>query len=379
MNQTRQKPTLGLRRILLILISIILLIAIVAGVVGFIFSNTLLIPNHQVSFTLEATNVSTNSVTLPLTHETEQVGTFGLTWAGGQAAIVGNITHKNQTTVTRQLLQTTIPLADHTMVSMNRELFDGTLRNTLGLTINTVQVSDPLGQLPAFYVPGKSDTWAILIHGLNDSLNTGLRFFSPLANLGLPILETSYRNDVGAPPSPDGLLHLGDSEWHDVDAAVKYAMDHGAHHLVIYGWSMGGATAEEFMHHSVYASSVQAIILDAPVLDWRTTLNFQAAKRNLPNIVADDAEFVSTLRTGINFDNFDQLDQAQSQTPILLFHGTGDTTTPIAVSDAFAKKHADIVTYDRVAGADHVQSWNTDPQKYDDLVSTFLKRILHLQ
>lgn len=353
------------------------LIVIATGVASFIFSNVLLVPNPMVtSFTLEATNVSARSMTLPRTQDTEQHGTFGITWVGGQSAIVGDITSENQNTVTRMIIQTTAPLTNHTMVSFGRDVFLGKLTDTLGLTINNIQLAGPLGQLPAWYVPGKLDTWAILIHGQNETLTSGLRFFPPLAKLGIPIIETTYRNDVGAPRSPDGLDHLGDSEWQDIQASAKYAMDHGAQHLVIYGWSMGGAIAEEFMHQSSYASSVQAIILDAPVLDWRTTLNLQAEERHLPDAFTKVVEFVSTLRTGINFDRLDQLDQAQSKTPILLFHGTSDTSTPVSASDAFAKAHPDIVTYDRVAGAEHVDAWNNNPQKYDDRLSTFLTRVL---
>lgn len=254
----------------------------------------------------------------------------------------------------------------------------GKLDQTPGLRLATLSIASPLGQLPALYMPGKSATWAILIHGRNDSLGSGIHFFPPLAKLGFPILEAAYRNDVNAPASPDGLLHLGDSEWQDVDATAKYAMQHGAQHLILYGWSMGGSIAEEFMHRSAYASSVQALILDAPVLDWRTTLNFQAAHRHLPNIFANLVEFISTLRTGINFDNLDQLDQTQKQIPILLFHGTRDSSTPISVSDAFAKAHASIVTYYRVPGAEHVQSWNVNSRLYESRVSAFLTRVLHL-
>jgi dienelactone hydrolase len=375
-----QKRTLSLRGVIVILIVVILLIAIATGVASFIFSNVLLVPNPIVSsFTLEATNVSASSVTLPRNHDTEQTGTFGIAWASGESAIVGDITSEDQDTVTRPIMQETAPLTNHTLVSFDRNVYLGKLSDTLGLTINNIKVAGPLGQLPALYVPGKSDTWAILIHGQNESLTSGLRFFPPLAKLGMPILEASYRNDVGAPASSDHLSHLGDNEWQDVQASAKYAMDHGAQHLVIYGWSMGGSIAEEFMHQSSYASSVQAVVLDSPTLDWRTTLNLQAEERHLPDVFTKVVEFVATQRTGINFDRLDQLDQTQSSTPILLFHGTSDTSTPISASDAFAKAHPDIVTYDRVTGAEHVASWNVNPQKYEDQVTTFLTRVLNLK
>jgi pimeloyl-ACP methyl ester carboxylesterase len=367
---------------IVVIVVIILVVFVIASVtVGFIFSNQLLDPNHKRDFSLEVLNVSADSVTLPRTHDTEQRGIFGIGWNDGQdAAIVGDVTSETNDTVTRHIQQMTAPLFDHVMVEFRREVFlNNALRDTLGLRINTIQIPGPPGSLPALYVPGTLDTWAILVHGLNDQLDSGLRFFQPLAKLGMPILEASYRNDLNAPSSPDGLLHLGDSEWHDVDTAVQYALQHGAHHLVLYGWSMGGAIAEEFMRHSHYASSVQALVLDAPVLDWRSTLKLQAENRHLPDVFASLVELIATRRTGINFDNLDQLHQDQGNTPILLFHGTADETTPISVSETFAKEHADIVTFHPVNGADHVQSWNTNPQLYETQVSAFLTSALHLQ
>ncbi|GAC1373828.1 MAG: hypothetical protein NVS2B12_19560 [Ktedonobacteraceae bacterium] len=376
-TKRRKFRLFSLQGLLLILFLLLLLGGVLYGGIGFYYANVLLTPVRQPApYDLEATNVSARALTVPLNQDTRQPGTFGITWASGEA-IVGAIISRDANTVTRQLLQTTAPLSSHTRVAWNKRVYENRLRDTLGLKISTVQVPDPLGAMPAWYVPGKLATWVILVHGRSDTLYDGLRFFQPLAQLGLPILDISYRNDKGAPAGQDGLYHLGDSEWQDLEASVKYARAQGAQHLILYGWSMGGSIIEEFQHHSHYTSSVQALILDAPVLDWHATLILQARNRQLPAIIANSAEFFATLRAGINFAALDQLNQAQGQTPILLFHGIDDTTTPITVSDAFNRLHPGLVTYYRVQGAEHVQSWNHDPKLYDEELKAFLAHMLH--
>lgn len=384
MSTPIKNPSKSPRRRLLFISVIALLVLILLGGGALLgasiyFSNAILqVPDYTTpTYNTSVLAASETTVTLKRMGDDMHPGEFEIEWSAGQA-LVGPILSSDSNSVTRQLLQKTGPLSTGASVFWTRYVYTGQIRNSLGLAISNVGVPDPLGTMPAWYVPGRLSTWAILVHGRGASRDEALRAFSPLAHLGLPLLSISYRNDIGAPHSSDSANHLGDSEWQDLEAAVKYALAQGAQHLLLYGWSQGGAVIEVFMHHSSLAHMVQALVLDAPILDWPATLSFQAQKMSVPGFLANTAELVTSIRSGINFSDLDQTNQPQPNIPILLFHGTNDTSTPVSISDAFARAHPDLVTYERLPGVEHTEAWNANPQVYDNELTAFLKQKLSL-
>jgi pimeloyl-ACP methyl ester carboxylesterase len=166
---------------------------------------------------------------------------------------------------------------------------------------------------------------------------------------------------------------LGDTEWRDVADAADWAMRHGARSLVLVGYSMGGTIVDQLLARAPEAARVRAVILDAPVLDWRATLDLAARRRSLPGFLTGMAEAVVTARAGVDFSRLDELDRASGlRKPVLLFHGEADRTVPIGPSDALARARPDLVREVRVADADHLESWNLGPARYDADVTRFL-------
>lgn len=270
-------------------------------------------------------------------------------------------------TVTRRIIKATQPLSADLLVNWNIFVYQGDPEHALGLAYNDIRIPSQLGPLPAWFIAGSRTTWVILVHGFHASRKEGLRVLPPLAQMGFPALFLSYRNDTGAPVNPDHFYHLGDTEWQDIEAAVRYALDHDAQDVVLYGWSMGGCIVETFLSRSSYTAQTRAVVLDSPIKDWYQAIDTQMHKLHFPRWFTYVAEWFVARWASINFAALNHVHPAiERTTPTLLFHGTADGMAPFRESDTFAQARPDLITYQRVNDADHTQAWNVDPQAYVD-------------
>lgn len=245
----------------------------------------------------------------------------------------------------------------------------------LGIAYHDVQVPGPLGPMAAWLVPGGS-RWAVFVHGRGATREEGLRILGVLHRAGLSVLLPTYRNDEGAPRSPDGLYHLGATEWRDLEAAVAYADDAGAEDVVLVASSMGAMLACRFLLRSPLASCVSALVMDAPLLDWTATLRQAAGRRGVPAPVAAAAKLLAARRIGVRWRELDHVRRAgEFTTPMLIIHGTDDRTVPFETSARISLARPDLVQLVAVPGAGHARSWNRDPDAYAFAVEEFLDRV----
>jgi alpha-beta hydrolase superfamily lysophospholipase len=337
------------------------------------FSSAVLVPDHSpwpADTTVEA--LAPGHVELERSEETERPGVYGIEWPGGRA-IVGAISSEGADTVTRQLRAVDGYLVPDMKVAIDTDVYAGNPTQALGLPSTTVPIRGELGPMPAWLVPGRSRTWAIVVHGINSTPQTGLRVVPALHRAGLPTLLITYREDLGAPSGPDGFHHMGLTEWRDLGAAARYALAHGARRLVLVGYSMGGAIVTQFMERSPLAPRVAGLVLDAPVLDWKDVLSFNATEMGFPALVATPLEWAIGARIDADWDSLDALRHPRDfHLPILLFHGGEDDIVPISDSDDFAALLPRWVTYYRVPRAGHTEAWNVDPGLYERRLGAFL-------
>ncbi len=340
------------------------------------FSSKVVVPDHSdfaEDVSVEA--VHPRTILLEDTEESRRPGVYGLDWQAGHA-IVGAVIGNDRGTVTRTLRGVSGYLVPGTQVAIDSKVWRGDPMQALGMPFTEVEVPGELGRMPAWRVGPRAPTWAILVHGINDDPEVGLRVLPELSRSGLTSLLITYREDLGAPPSPDGLHHMGLTEWHDLEAAARYALSHGARRLVLIGYSMGGSLVTQFMQHSPLAGRVAGLVLDAPALDWRRIISFEASEMGLPDIAARPVEWAIGARIDADWDDLDALAHPEAlRLPILLFHGTEDQVVPIATSEDLAEELPRWVSFHPAPEADHMEAWNVNPKLYERRLGAFLWRI----
>lgn len=251
----------------------------------------------------------------------------------------------------------------------------GDPRSAHGLEWEPVEVPTPLGPAPAWLVPADPSRCAIFVHGKGARREETLRMLPVVHATGWSSLVITYRNDPGCAGS--GCYGYGATEWEDLEAAARFAIERGAQDILLVGYSMGAGIALSFLTRSPLASSVRALILDSPMTDLYTLLRLRGRALRIPEPVLAAATGRALRRAGLAGSD---LDYHRSFTgtalPVLLFHGDSDAIIPVALSDAFAANRPNI-TYHRVPRAGHVRSWNTDPERYESAVGHFLEALSH--
>ncbi|MEV6264419.1 hypothetical protein AB0M42_27240 [Streptomyces sp. NPDC051784] len=323
-------------------------------------------------------------ITLTRSFPALRPGVYGLTGKGVHA-VVGPVVEErphhgtfSADTVVRGLERVTLgSLKPGARLRLTPELHRGDPLAALGLTHKEVEVPGELGPMPAWFVPGARDTWVITVHGLGATREHPLNVIGFLHDQQLPVLDLAYRGDPGAPRSPDGLNHLGESEWRDLDAAIRYAVRYGAEKVILHGWSSGASMALHAAVNSALRDRIGGLVLDSPVMDWRVTLRALASARGVPAALLPLAVRAAQGQTGLHgAPLLDTSVPSALRVPTLLFHGPGDSLAPWGPSRELAGRRPDLVTLHPVEQAPHGAMWNADPARYEEALRRFLTPLM---
>ena len=356
------------------------------------FAHRIITPEHEKKDDVTVLAVADGGVTVRATPDTTARGRYGLWLDGGVGhARLGDVLTTEgagrTATVTRELLGVDEGELAPGSARWDKYFYCGTPSSALGLDHEDVVVTSDVGDLPTWRVPpaegvGQGD-WAILVHGRSAMREETLRAIPVLHRLGMTCLVPMYRNDIGAPPSEDGRYSLGLAEWRDVDAAMRYALAHGARRLVLVGWSMGGAIVLQALNRSDVAHRVHRVFLDGPVIDWGSVLAHQADLHFIPRPIDHLARSLMRSRASrhllriaepvdVAATNWvDRADEVAHR--MFIIHSATDETVPFEPSLDLARRRPGLVHTYVWPQARHCQEWNTNPSLWEDLVASFLR------
>lgn len=251
-----------------------------------------------------------------------------------------------------------------------------------GYRIEEVRYEAPLGEFAAWYLPAAGTTWVIHVHGVGATPSQGEFVFEELQRAGYPQLAITYRNDSGQAPDPSGYYRYGFTEHQEIEAAVRYARAEGAEKVVLFGFDAGASHILSYMSR-VDLEAVRGAIFDSPLTDLSGVVDAQITSRELPLVslpmpatVSAVAKVFAALGTEVNWKAIDYMKGAPSlRKPVLVLHGSEDEEIPVEMSREFAAAGSDRVTLVEFEGAGHLESHETDPEKYVDAILSFLSRI----
>ncbi|MGN7188124.1 alpha/beta hydrolase family protein [Microbacterium enclense] len=330
-------------------------------------------------------DAAAQTITLTRTPDTELPGRYGLFTVGSHEYLrLGSIVGGDDDTVTRKLL--THVAADGDLAP--EAAFSGWYYDRPGdlhRPFRSVDIDTGVGPCPAWEFPAadETDVWVIQVHGRGTTKAETLRAVPVFHDLGITSLVVSYRNDGEAPQSASGTYALGATEWRDVDAAIGYARRRGARHVVLMGWSMGGALALQAALESPHADVIAGLVLESPVVDWRTVLRFHGRLLRLPAPVIAVAQNAIASNWGatvlgsgepIPLDRLDGVTRARElRHPILVLHSDDDAFVPSDASHALAAARPDLVTMETFQVARHTKLWNYDETRWVTAITEWVR------
>jgi alpha-beta hydrolase superfamily lysophospholipase len=330
--------------------------------------------------TVTVVAVDDASITVPSDQQTRCPGEYRVYFHDGQHSIlVGDVLDDDGRHVRRIILgePAIVPAAKDTLV------WSGYLLDTpaaVSSSFEEVAITADGDTRKAWYFPvDGATTWAIHVHGIHSGRQAILRAVPDTLSAGMSSLVIGYRGDVedgrGLPAT------FGTDEWHDLDAAMRHAVDHGAERLVLVGWSMGATIALHAVARSTLRNRIDAMILVCPALDWFAALRAGASKAGFPGFLGSLGALTLTVPGLACFAGLRKAIPMRWMhptpppgLPILLLHSSGDRDVPLEVSKRFAATPGAAATLVEIAPCPHGMELNREPELFHGSIARFLSQ-----
>lgn len=233
----------------------------------------------------------------------------------------------------------------------------------------------------------------LLLHGYSGSVAPDLVEYGPFLRRTAGVLGLDFGGHGGSDGAP---TTFGLRETEDVAGAIAWLGERGIRRVALFGTSMGGMTAiaatavlgdgrlvaadaaadAPATVEAVPRPQVVGIVAEAVAPDLRVVVASRLpgpaggllADRILDAMareVGEDPRSLEPIRTLPLLEDL----------PVLLIHGSGDRTIPLAAGRRLAGVGGPGLEHHVVDGADHSRAHALDPIRYEALVEAFLRRV----
>ena len=224
-----------------------------------------------------------------------------------------------------------------------------------------------------------SSKWVIHVHGRRAAMGETLRNIKQFKALGYTQLTISMETD----PKPFGLgrskSNLGETEWREIERAISFAQSNGAKKIILFGWSQGAFITGQFFRNSKKADSVIGAIFDSPLVDYRSTMRFQAAKKGFPIHLGD--QVVDAIRTSaivrlfgysnIDVDKMSMKNSFIEGIPLLVLYSRDDGHVSTHDVHALAANNPSASLFE-IPRARHCRLFNEEQESYERAITEWV-------
>jgi len=149
---------------------------------------------------------------------------------------------------------------------------------------------------------------------------------------------------------------------------------------------MGGAIALQTATRSWASPDVLAVVLVAPVVDWHAVLDHHSRSHRVPTRVTRVGHALMRhpwgrrligLEHPLDLRRLDWVTRAaELHLPVLIIHSDGDEFVPNGPSLALGRARPDLVRVEPWRVGRHTKEWNTDPERWERVVTRFVREQL---
>lgn len=363
--------------------------ACVVVALGWVVAKRVIFPRRQPE--TEVLGFATGSIRLARTPLSSFAGPMGVLFNQERShATMGAITAAGPSNswVEREVTRASPGLVAAKTVRVTGDVF-GTPSAT-GAVVADVRIYVQGASAPAWEVrvpeSKGSDVWAIHVHGAMSGREAVLRSVHTTNQLGFTSLVPSYRGDPDNPQGPKVGSDLGQTEWPDIEAAVYHAKEQGARRIILVGWSLGATLALSCILRSSAGADVDGLILIAPILNWKSSINENVRQARLPAVVAAVAtgllsnpaasRWLGTTEP-IRFADLAFETTSPLKQPTLIIHSRQDRVAPFRDAEALARRLPSLVTLEAFDSDAHALEWNFDPARFGEAVASWCVENLH--